>query len=52
MAAKFGISNGGSAFGMDAMSPTVSTSTARTETAAVTTTSAISVAKASSGLMK
>ena len=52
MAAKLGISNGGSAFGMDAMSPTVSTSTARTETAAVTTTSAMSVAKASSGLMK
>ena len=33
MAAKLGISNGGSAFGMDAMSPTVSTSTAQDDDA-------------------
>ena len=46
------MTKGGNAFGIDAMSPTVSTSTCSTSTAAVTTTSAISVANAFSGLMK
>ncbi len=50
MAAKCGITNGGRAFGMDAMSPTVSTSRRITVTATVTTTRAMSVANASSGL--
>ncbi len=52
MAAKLGSCNGGSAFGMDAMSPTVSTSTVMSDTTAVTRASATSVAKACRGLIK
>ncbi|CDP89677.1 hypothetical protein BN975_05539 [Mycolicibacterium farcinogenes] len=52
IAAKFGTVTGGSAFAIDAMSPTVSTSMWATATTAVTTTRASSVANDSSGLMK
>ena len=52
MAAKFGIDRGGSEFVIEAISPTVSTSTRATATTTVTTTSASRMANDFSGLMK